>query len=589
MIDLSPDPYVAEQQMRAVIFCLVAFGYIDRDFAPSERMVVRKQLSDLADRRAQSGANATDGYPRSAPDWDAHHQMIMAQYDEIIRGHFTESVAEGETTEQWVISKLKVGCFEVLRHFDATGQRSILDAVDELMMADGVEHPEERAFRDELLALIERASADTAEMQQGFEDTVQFRVVKPTEPMARPRSQHITLQPVAERAHGGVEHAFFAGFEWPFAMDTGTFARQAASEMHLINATMKLLAKQRQAGAGKLRSVQKVSELKGQPAFLDSFTYAVPIKAHKTYDLLVLGDLHGCYSCMKAAILQGDFFGKVERYRKRPDVEPMPYLILLGDYIDRGRFSFSGTLRMMMQLLIRMPEHVLALRGNHEHYIEMNGRVIAPVRPSEAMDEIAEVADNQVFVNYMHLFESLPTVLLFDQLFFVHGGIPRSDTLEDRWRGLSSLNDAVLRFEMLWSDPSDVDVVPLDLQRESARFAFGRLQFQEFMQRIGCHTLIRGHERVPGGFHVNYHDPEGTLLTLFSAGGANNMDLPLDSNYREVTPAAFNIRIVGGHTEVTPFLIDYEPFNQPQANAFHATMPERRPDSGSGVAPKTLR
>ena len=33
-------------------------------------------------------------------------------------------------------------------------------------------------------------------------------------------------------------------------------------------------------------------------------------------------------------------------------------------------------------------------------------------------------------------------------------------------------------FQMLWSDPSDVDVMPKKLQQSSYRFGFGRLQGQ---------------------------------------------------------------------------------------------------------------
>ena len=34
----------------------------------------------------------------------------------------------------------------------------------------------------------------------------------------------------------------------------------------------------------------------------------------------------------------------------------------------------------------------------------------------------------------------------------------------NRYRDLSSLDDPVLRFEMLWSDPGQIDRVPIELQ-----------------------------------------------------------------------------------------------------------------------------
>ena len=39
----------------------------------------------------------------------------------------------------------------------------------------------------------------------------------------------------------------------------------------------------------------------------------------------------------------------------------------------------------------------------------------------------------------------------------------------------------------------------LELQRANTRFPFGREQYRRFMARVGCATMIRGHERVVEG------------------------------------------------------------------------------------------
>src|SRR5207253_340567 len=83
------------------------------------------------------------------------------------------------------------------------------------------------------------------------------------------------------------------------------------------------------------------------------------------------GDLHGCYSILKATLLQSKFFDRVEAYRKDPSL-PYPLLVLLGDYIDRGLFSLNGVLRTALQLFVTAPDHVVMLRGNHEYYVEVN-------------------------------------------------------------------------------------------------------------------------------------------------------------------------------------------------------------------------
>ena len=121
---------------------------------------------------------------------------------------------------------------------------------------------------------------------------------------------------------------------------------------------------------------------------------------------------------------------------------------------------------------------------------------------------------------------------------------------------------------MMWSDPSESDTIPLELQQDNARFPFGRRQFHHFMAQIGCRSLFRGHERVTEGFRKVYDGPEGSLFTLFSAGGATNNDLPPDSTYREVSPIALSIRHHDGVSTITPMLLDYARYNDPQYNAF---------------------
>jgi hypothetical protein len=142
----------------------------------------------------------------------------------------------------------------------------------------------------------------------------------------------------------------------------------------------------RAAGKGRLAGVKDVGAFAGQEPFLDGHVHVLPPKPSMEYELLVIGDLHGCYSCLKAALLQADFFAKVEAHHRDPDHNPAMKLVLLGDYIDRGRFSYNGILRAAMSIFLAAPrDDVYLLRGNHEYYVESNGRVLAPVRPAEAM------------------------------------------------------------------------------------------------------------------------------------------------------------------------------------------------------------
>jgi hypothetical protein len=549
-MNFSSDPYIAESQMRAIIQHLVAFAYIDADFDPAERRFIEDHIAALVEKRARSVLGDRPLSQDILDKWTRHFREVMQEIDHGIQTYFQESVAHGETTEQFVLSRLKLGCFELLSRFDEEGQREILSTVEDLMQADGVVHPNEVAFRDEIVRLIHSAEeVGEAELQPIEEGEV---IIGDTQ---RPRAAM-------------TNHPFLSQHEWDFSRDRETFERQSAFDMKLVAQVMETLERQRAAGAGRLAEAPLLSGREPGVRFLDGYVWVLSPDPARDCEILVLGDLHGCYSCLKAALLQVDFFAKAQAHADNPDRNPPIYLVFLGDYIDRGKFSLSGTLRTAMQLYLKMPEHVFPLRGNHEYYVELDGKVLAPVRPCEAMDSIAAVARNEIFATYMRLFEALPYMLAFGDLLFVHGGIPRTDSLGERLRDLTSLNDDELRFQMMWSDPSTVDVVPADLQQASARFPFGRRQFLQFMSRVGSRVMIRGHEMVREGFRAAYDEPEAKLLTLFSAGGADNDDLMPDSHYREVTPMALTIRRRAGVNTITPFEIDYKRYNNPEFNAF---------------------
>jgi hypothetical protein len=280
---------------------------------------------------------------------------------------------------------------------------------------------------------------------------------------------------------------------------------------------IKVWERQRARGNGRLAGVTDVAQLAPGTRVLDGHVYVQ--RPSQPTELIVLGDLHGCYACLKAALLQSDFIERALRHQADPVNNPDVKLVLLGDYIDRGRFSFEGVLRTALQLLVSLPEHVILLRGNHEFLVRLGEFIVSAVNPAEAVPSLSQSAPVEVLEAYRHLFDHMPTSFLFERTLFVHGGIPREDTLAERYRDLSSLDDSVLRFEMMWGDPVDTDHVPVKLQRESARFNFGRDQFRSFMDRIGAHTLIRGHEQVDRGFQTFFDLGMQRLHTLFSAGG----------------------------------------------------------------------
>lgn len=557
MLRFSTDPAVAERQMDALVFSLTTFGYIDGDFDEAEKGLILDTIRGLVERRVDTGM--PDATPEVRADLVArftkHFHEKFERIDAKVEELFHEPVAKDESRDDFVHAKLKQRCFELFQGFDRDNQEALLESVDELIRADGELHPAELKFRAELAALLE-----TPVEMELLEDISEG-----------PRAS--VSAPVTVRAEA--DHPFFQQFEFHYSADPAKIEKQVAADLALVDRMIDTLERRAKAGAGRLGGAKTVGELERGASFLDGHTHVLMPKDGEAHELTVLGDLHGCYSCLKAGVMQARFFEKLEAWKKDPDNHPNPKLVLLGDYIDRGIFSLNGVLRTVMEMATRAPDHVYVLRGNHEYYIEYQGQVYGGVKPAEAINSLKPHLPVDVFRRYMALFDVLPNVLLFDQTLFVHAGIPRDRVIKERWQDLSTLNDPDVRFQMMWSDPSAADVIPAALQEQTARFPFGKLQFASFMRRIGCTTLVRGHEKVEEGFRRIYDDDAGLLITLFSAGGRANRDLPPRSSYRGVTPMGMTLhRSRNGETTITPFALDWESFNDPARNAFHKQPPE---------------
>jgi uncharacterized tellurite resistance protein B-like protein len=558
MLKFSTDPDVAEQQMTAIIFYLTAFGYIDGDFERSEKMFIRDYIGNLVSSRAD------DAMPDATPDvraeiikrFTTHFHEVFEQTDHYVRDLFDEVVANEEKVDEYVYAKLKLRSYEIFKSFDEENQQALLETIDELINADGKVHPAEAKFRKEI--------SDLLHVEIPLDDH-EIEVVAADIHITDPVKLDTSLE----------NHPLFEPLERHYSSDPVKIRKQSEADRQLIIRTMATLNEARDKGKGKLSGKQSVQEFEGQAPFLDGNIIVHPRKEGESYELIVLGDLHGCYSCLKASLLQSNFFAKVEAYRLDPKHNPNPKLILLGDYIDRGHFSYNGVLRTVMQLYCTAPEHVFPLRGNHEYYLEYRGRIYGGVKPAEAINTLQGHMPDEMFELYMEFFECLPNLLFFDKTLFVHAGIPRDADLREKWEDLNTLNDPDLRFQMLWSDPSQAKFIPEELQAQNARFPFGQNQFESFMAKLGCTTLVRGHEKVIEGFKSVYKDGGARLLNLFSAGGENNRDLPDDSSYRDVTPMAMSMHVSAtGETRVCPWIIDYEKFNDPSKNKFFASDPE---------------
>ena len=556
MIKLSPDPRIAEQQIEAIIFYLTTCGYIDSEFDLSEKAFVRAYLRKVVTARIDARHGDELSPEARFEDIEREHEHyveVFQQIDREVKELFTEAVADGEDVGEFVKAKLKLRAFEMFKDLDEGNREALLGVIDEFIGADGVVHPEEVKFRNELASLLDQDPMISDEDVVGDEVALE----KP-----------VQLTPRTEN------HPFFTSFEHHYSANPAKIRKQIEADLTVLDQAQAYWDKLREAGDGKLARAQNVDDLEfGSPGFMDGHVLVEP-PSEEDFELIVLGDLHGCYSCLKGALMQADFMEKVRAYRADPANNPNIKLVLLGDYIDRGRFSYNGILRTVLKLYLTVPEHVYVLRGNHEYYIEYQGRVYGGVRPAEAINSLVNHVPDEVFERYLQFFDSMPNMLIHDRMLFVHAGIPRDALVRERWQSMATLNDPDIRFQMLWSDPSRAEVIPEDLQAASARFPFGRRQFRAFMSKIGCNLLVRGHEKVNAGFKSVYRDDDIRLLTVFSAGGIDNDDIPPDSNYRDVRPMALSITRTKGELKATPWAIDYSRYQSPELNAFKEREPE---------------
>ena len=522
-----------------LIDLLLTVAYVDGAFDHREQVFVRAYLDQLASHVASA--------PGGGEPQRDHLDVVYGRLETEIAALADEVVATDDP--DFVKSRLKMRAVTLFRGFAPPDQVVALELVNGLVQADGVVTPIERRLYEELLAYFHAAPASFAPIATA------------------PPPEMLRLDPPEVKPLGAVAHPLLDPLEHNYADDPVVRQGQVGGDYELIFAAITVWERQRARGNGRLKGIRDIAELPPGTRLLDGHVHVQ--RPDRPTELVVLGDLHGCYACLKAALLQSDFIERAHRYQRDPVNNPDIKLVLLGDYLDRGRFGFEGVLRAALQLLVALPNHVIVLRGNHELLIRRDGRVVSAVNPAEAVPGIADRVSPDILEAYRHLFDHMPSSLLFDRTIFVHGGIPRDDTFADRYRDLASLDDFELRFQMMWSDPSDTDHVPVDLQRLTPRFTFGRDQFRTFMERIGCHAMIRGHEQVETGFQTVFDVGHRQLYTLFSAGGHDNPDLPPDSRYRGVTPMGMTIRHSGTDVRGVTWPLQYQAFGDATNNGLY--------------------
>jgi hypothetical protein len=536
---------------------MLTVGYIDGVFDRRERAYLNRYIDSVLVMIEQSAIGSPDERAKLHAAWRTHFEEMYFRLESEIEVLAQEVIAANATSESFVGSRLRARAITLFRKFSAREQEVALELVTAVIHADGqITHHEHDLQR---------------ELQRLFTSVISSAVAMPDEHThvgaKRTGARPIAVQPYGDKDLISLSHPLLDPLEQTLSPHPVERKSQIEWDYQLIQQAIQQWQRQRVIGANRLDGITAVEQLPAGSRFLDRFVHVM--RPNAPVELIVLGDLHGCYSCLKAALLQSNFIQRAWAHQWDPLRFPDVKLVLLGDYIDRGRFSFDGVLRAALQLFVTMPDNVILLRGNHEWLRWIDNRISSGVYPAEALGSIAPHVPIEMLEAYRVLFEHMPTSFLFERTMFVHAGIPRDDTFAAKFHDLASLNDDEIRFQMMWSDPVLSDHIPVELQRMNPRFTFGKNQFKAFMQRIGMHSMIRGHEMIERGFEVYFDLTDHMLLTLFSAGGSDNTDLPADSNYRTVTPMALSMHAANGHISATPWPLKYQPFNYEPHNGLY--------------------
>ncbi len=256
------------------------------------------------------------------------------------------------------------------------------------------------------------------------------------------------------------------------------------------------------------------------------------LKAEETeYDCI--GDIHADPNSLMTILKRSHFVnsaidGKLHR------------LVFMGDYVDRGK-AHLATLARLLSLKICFPNHIFLIRGNHDGgEIEQSGQVKLPYRkPEEEPDEdyfptyltkliTVQPSAKPLLEAYLTFFNTLGQIAFIQSkskvTMIAHGGIPRpileSGTYFSYLNQLSDLSDRAILDpfgrtmvqNLMWSDPYNDGG---DLREGMGRFYFTEAQFLDFLETIGVHQMLRGHQWMEEGYRAQF---QNRIYTIFSSG-----------------------------------------------------------------------
>lgn len=166
--------------------------------------------------------------------------------------------------------------------------------------------------------------------------------------------------------------------------------------------------------------------------------------------IITIGDIHGCYHTMVDLLLKVNYDSATDT------------LIFLGDYIDRGPFSYK-VVKTLQKLQSQVgKDKVICLRGNHES-LPMNYSHTVWMR-NGGMFTLYDYERNGVEIQEdFGWFRSLPLYHQTEQFIFCHAGLTYPDLISNSEE------------DLLWGR----SWLEIDARPREKRVIFGHTPFRE--------------------------------------------------------------------------------------------------------------
>lgn len=350
-----------------------------------------------------------------------------------------------------------------------------------------------------------------------------------------------------------------------------------------------IMEKERRAGSGRLKGVKKVAEIEVTGKYLDRNFYCLNLEEFS--DIYIMTDLHASREALKKALRATGYFTRKDR---------RSLWIFLGDYVDRGRMDF-WVLYHLIKLKVLNPDQVLLLRGNHEHYDIVDGRIECHFKP----DDFFEFMHTLIFATQEPAFsQELKELVLKDfcsglplgvfikggrNLFVAHSGFiypkveidirelmrhdddyfrlridrfPNTNCLED-------LNDPENIQALVWAEATTAKYRTAVYERRKEICLYTQ---DNFMDKFGFDAVIRGHDHPQSGLEcivdgqlvnregilrTNGQNPaaEAAIAEFDRGGGAGIGHQPEDPN--RAVPKVITFFSSGGNED----LFDYRTYH----------------------------